>query len=269
MITLKKLASLKEGTRQRKYVRLLRFFEEELARGSLVDRTYLRGFFNLMSEDGSLGEGLTRPAGSAALALEIRDRTPEELRRFCNDQRHLLLVQLGMEPGDWDLMAPAEAGVIRNVLPVNLFLDDIRSPFNVGSLFRTSEALGVKHIYLSPGTASPDHNRARRSAMGAVSMVPWSVCPLDELREAKPNLEFFALERGGKGPEEFAFPRPPAQGCMILGSEELGVSPGGLETAESSKGRLSLPMRGVKGSFNVAVAAGIALFCWTDRLEGA
>jgi TrmH family RNA methyltransferase len=273
MITLKKLASLKEGTRQRKYVRLLRTYEEDLLSGISVDQVYLRGLLRLMSEDLTLSESFCGEAGMAAIHLwDNRAPLSQELLRVCNDLRHRLLGLLGMEPGDWDLMPPtSHSGIdekphkIRKSLAVNLYLDDIRSPFNVGSLFRTSEAMGVKHIYLSPGTASPEHNRAKRSAMGAVEMVPWSVCSLQDLALNQRNMGFFALELGGENPEKFSFPVKDPEGCMILGSEELGVSPGALDLAEKSLGRVSLSMRGLKGSLNVAVAAGIILYHWTSQ----
>lgn len=275
MITLRKLASLKEGTRQRKYVRLLRSFEERINPDrvtephSAPDWIYLKGLMRLMAEDEGLDGELRQKAGRAVTGLwEQEAPEPDEIRRTVNDLRHNLLTLLGMDPGDWDLMDPRspQGTSVRKVLPVSLYLDDIRSPFNVGSLFRTAEAMGVEHIYLSPGTASPDHPRARRSAMGAVSMVPWGVLPLEELNREGIK-DFFALELGGESPETFAFPGPNREGCMIVGSEELGVSPAGLELAEKSLGRVSLPMRGLKGSLNVAVAAGIVLYDWTRRFS--
>ncbi|MDC7224179.1 MAG: TrmH family RNA methyltransferase [Spirochaetales bacterium] len=265
MITLRKLASLKEGTRQRKYVRLLRSFEEELRGGKLsVDEIYLKGFMGLIAQDLSLSSGVRERGGQAVENL-WRDRSPgqDEILRACNDLRHRLMSELHMEPGDWDLLAPpaGEEGDERSSLPIFLYLEDIRSPFNVGAIFRTAEALGVREIFLSPGTASPDHSRSRRSAMGAVDMVPWRVLPLEEL-----DMNCFALELGGREAEEFPFPRDGEPCCAILGSEELGVSPEGLARAENSLGRVSLTMRGRKGSLNVSVAAGILLYQWAGRI---
>ncbi|MDC7221775.1 MAG: TrmH family RNA methyltransferase [Spirochaetales bacterium] len=266
MITLRKLASLKEGTRQRKYVRLFRTFEEEIRRGGekAVDELYLKGLMGLVAEDISLGTVLREKAGLYSLNLWL-ERAPEgdELLRSCNNLRHLLLAELNMEPGDWDLMAPEgdEERADRLSFPVYLYLEDIRSPFNVGAIFRTAEAMGVREIFLSPGCASPSHPRSRRSAMGAVDMLPWRVLPLDEL-----VMDCFALELGGEEASDFDFPREGRDCCAIIGSEELGVSPEGLARAEESLGRVSLAMRGRKGSLNVSVATGILLYQWTGCL---
>jgi RNA methyltransferase, TrmH family len=267
MITLRKLASLKEGTRQRKYVRLFRFFEEDLRgeRKKRPDEVYLRGLMALVAEDESLKSDLRGKAGLLSLHL-WKERAPseDELLRACNDLRHQLMVELNMEPGDWDLISPvvSEDQNESKTLPIYLYLEDIRSPFNVGAIFRTAEAMGVEEIFLSPGTASPTHSRAKRSAMGAVDMVPWRVMPLEEL-----DMECFALELGGVEAGSYGFPRDGRPCCALIGSEELGVSPQGLARAEKSLGRVSLAMRGRKGSLNVSVATGILLYNWTGTIS--
>lgn len=264
MITLKKLATLKEGTRQRKYVRLLRTFEEDInsSHSKTLDQIYLRGLYSVILEDESLGEVVRQRAGKAVIQLwDNRAPSRNELLRASNDIRHLLLKELKMDPGDWDLLEPIQNGegvLLEGKLPINLYLDDIRSPFNVGSIFRTAEAMGVNEIFVSPHTASPLHKRAQRSAMGAVDLVPWSVLSYDNL-----DMNCFALELGGLPPGKFSFPPVEKESCIIIGSEELGVSPEGISRAEDSYGRVSLPMRGQKGSLNVAVATGIILYHWT------
>jgi TrmH family RNA methyltransferase len=72
----------------------------------------------------------------------------------------------------------------------------------------------------------------------------------------------FALETGGTPLRDFVFPR---EGIVILGSEELGVSPEALERAEY--GRVSIPMTGIKASINVGVAFGILVYAWADYLD--
>ncbi len=266
MITLRKLASLKEGTRQRKYVRLLRSFEEELrSQGDkFLDRVYLKGLMQLIREDELLSADMrNRTALSMETLWSGAEPGEKALLRACNNLRHGLMGELRMEPGDWDLMPPhtASSEGQRQSLPVYLYLEDIRSPFNVGAIFRTAEALGVREIFLSPGTVSPSHPRSLRSAMGAVEMIPWKRLSLDEL-----TMPCFALELGGTLAENFDFPRDGNPCCALIGSEELGVSPEGLARAEASLGRVSLAMRGFKGSLNVSVATGILLYHWTSRI---
>jgi TrmH family RNA methyltransferase len=182
-----------------------------------------------------------------------------ELLRFLNDLRHQILAYLGAEPAEWDFLDFA-GGLLdrasRTVLPLRVYMEDIRSPFNVGSIFRTSEAFGVKHVYLSPHTPLPTHKKAAKTARGCEMIVKWSVEPLSVLQDTE---EVFALELGGKPLHEFKFPK---QGVVLIGSEELGLSPDALALADSRLGRVSIPMAGAKRSLNVATAFGILMQRW-------
>ncbi|MFA6365953.1 MAG: TrmH family RNA methyltransferase, partial [Candidatus Hydrogenedentales bacterium] len=111
---------------------------------------------------------------------------------------------------------------------------------------------------LSAGCADPRHPRALRSSMGAVDIIPWRRCYPDELPGLGP---VFALELGGCPLDKFVFP---GRGLLILGSEELGVSESCLALAEGR--RVSIPMRGIKASINVAVAFGIAAQAWISSI---
>jgi TrmH family RNA methyltransferase len=101
--------------------------------------------------------------------------------------------------------------------------------------------------------------------MGCVDVLPWERLPLDALERP-----VFALETGGIDLAEFPFPGSPgvpAQGTMIVGSEELGVSPEALAAADASLGRLSITTYGAKGSLNVSTAFGIAMQKWAEVLH--
>jgi TrmH family RNA methyltransferase len=171
----------------------------------------------------------------------------------------------GRYPADWDFDAAGPEGGLdalrRRIFPgMQVYLEDIRSPFNVGAMFRCAESFGVEKIWLSPLCADPNHPRAARTAMGCVGVLPWK-----RLELAKTGGPFFALETGGIPLEEFSFPR---QGVLIAGSEELGVSPAALAAADASLGRVSIPTFGAKGSLNVSVAFGIVMHAWAaDRLD--
>jgi TrmH family RNA methyltransferase len=154
---------------------------------------------------------------------------------------------------------------------MGVYLEDIRSPFNVGAMFRTAESFGVERLYLSPLCADPEHARARRTAMGCVELLRWERLPREPFADPPDPEEglsmegpFFALETGGIPLDRFPFPR---RGIMIAGSEELGVSPQALAAADASLGRVSIPIWGAKGSLNVSVAFGIALQAWAFQLS--
>jgi len=187
-------------------------------------------------------------------------------RRAINSVKHLLLSATGRDQADWDFVCddgrldPVKRQVFDGML---VYMEDIRSPFNVGAMFRTAESFGVEKVFLSPLCADPRHRRAERTAMGCVDIVPWERRDFFSTAEtADPPCPVFALETGGVPIAEFPFPR---RGLLIAGSEELGVSPRALAAADASLGRVSIPCYGAKASLNVSVAFGIALKCWADK----
>ncbi|UCG00264.1 MAG: TrmH family RNA methyltransferase [Spirochaetaceae bacterium] len=194
-----------------------------------------------------------------------------KLHRQLNRVRHALLRHLGAEPAEWDLLAPASVeldSAARRILPIRVYLEEIRSPYNVGAIFRSAEAFGVRELLLSPTTASPLHPRAVKSARGAIRIMPWrfaELADLPELIESEHLEGIFALELGGTPLDRFSFPE---RGVMLVGSEELGLSPKSLNLAASKAGRISIPMAGAKRSLNVAVAVGIVLQAWHASVTG-
>ncbi len=199
----------------------------------------------------------------------------KEIRRTLNTVHQILLAETGRYQADWDFFEPAGAldPLKRHIFPgMQVYLEDIRSPFNVGSMFRAADSFGVEKIWLSPLCASPQHKRALRTAMGCVDVVPWEFLSNDPFDHDQfdnySTLPFFrgplfALETGGTPIADFSFP---AQGILIAGSEELGVSPHALAAADASLGRVSIPTWGVKGSLNVSGAFAIVMHAWAEQL---
>ncbi len=188
-------------------------------------------------------------------------------RRVCNVARNALLAIIGTFPAEWDLViAPhsTEEKTVekRNFFPgVNVYAEDIRSPFNLGSIFRTAEAMGCEKVFISPQCTDPSQSKAIRSAMGCIETLGYTRRSLEDLC-ADPDSEIFVLETGGTPIQEFKFPK---RGTVIIGSEELGVSP---EALNAAKGRIvTIPMTGLKASLNVGVAFGILMQEWTNYLR--
>jgi RNA methyltransferase, TrmH family len=247
MFPLSKLGELSPRTRLRKIARILQGMEVEAAAGRAPAPSYLEGLLALL--EGQL------PAQTLAAA-----RSPRGL----NALRHEMLRMLHTEPAEWDLVRPETGSLDRSgveVLPMTLYLEDLRSPFNVGSIFRTAEALGAQRVLLSPRTPLPTHPRAEKTSMGATRALPWEVAELSSLRGRS---DVFALELGGTPLDHFHFPRA---GVALIGSEELGLSPEALEIAAAGRGRVSIPLAGAKRSLNVSVAAGILLMGWARALR--
>ena len=140
-------------------------------------------------------------------------------------------------------------------------LDNIRSIHNVGSMFRTADGAGVGHLYLAGITATPEHPKLAKAALGAHETVGWTYGTnavdltaalrsdgyhILALETATPSLP--AAVAGGEHHERLA---------LVVGNERAGVDPGVLALCD---GVVSLPMAGRKASLNAAVAFGIAVY---------
>lgn len=144
-------------------------------------------------------------------------------------------------------------------------LDNIRSAHNVGSIFRTAEGAGIKHIYLCGITPTPEEKPILgKTALGSELVVPWS-SHLNGVVLARKLIGdghcLLALERTLEAVSIFdnevheVSDRKPL--ALILGNERAGVDPGLIDLCEAV---LALPMIGQKSSLNVAVAFGVAVY---------
>ena len=287
MIPIAKLKKLSPRHRMRKCAIVLERLERELMAGTelraslgseLARRAYLGEMGQLLESEpeervfaaarrltlvaGPAGEGMESDGAASSVPAGLLLRAVDELR-------HALLAATGQAPADWDLIDPTTgrlAAAARRVhRGLRLYLDDLRSPFNLGTIFRTAEAFGVEELGLSPAAADPGHTRAARSAMGAAGVLPWRRADLVALvgqGGAWAGEPVYALELGGTELDKFRFP---PRGIAVLGSEELGVSPEALSLC--TYGIVSIPLYGAKASLNVAVATGILLQAWTRQLE--
>ena len=264
MITIKKLLSLNRNTRLRKMAALFICFELDIRREDIPDISYLSHLLRILIDNDKINAAHHNKFTEYFVALEKKSDL-QFLLRICNDARHAIYGELGTEPADWDLLPtenirlehdPAEFSVIRKSEPRKIYLDDLRSPFNVGSIFRTAESFGAEEIILSYDSPKPSHPRAVRSSMGCVNIVPWRSLPVENLDDFE---GVFALETGGTPIDSFDFP---SRGLVIVGNEELGVSPKALQIAEKQSGLVSIPTTGIKGSLNVSVAFGILMHYW-------
>ncbi len=222
---------------------------------------YIKELTKLLLKDPKL------PQAAAFELTELLNQNPIDELRLCNCARNHLLAIIGTFPAEWDLViAPHpsltnEDGTVRqrDFFPgVAVYAEDIRSPFNIGSIFRSAEAMGAEKVYISPCCVDPQQPRAIRSGMGCIETMGYNRLCLDDLPDDVP---IFALETGGTPINEFVFPE---KGICIIGSEELGVSPEALKKA--TYGRVTIPMKGLKASLNVGVAFGILMQKWVDSL---
>lgn len=146
-------------------------------------------------------------------------------------------------------------------LPIAVVMDNVRSLNNVGSVFRTSDALKVEKIILCGITATPPNKEIHKTALGAEESVDWSysenteeavralqnegwtVCCLEQVENSTSLLDFVP-EKGEKI-------------AIVLGNEVKGVQQKVIDISDAC---IEIPQYGTKHSFNVSVSAGIVLW---------
>lgn len=149
--------------------------------------------------------------------------------------------------------------------PVHVVLDNIRSAFNVGSIFRTSDAGAVTHMHLCGMTAHPPNAKLAKTALGAFDYVPWTYYkdPLEAIEALRAQgIPAVAIEVADGAVSHFAFDWPNPVG-VVFGNEVAGVKP---EVLAACDAVVKIPMHGYKNSVNVATAFGIVLFEIVRRL---
>ena len=269
MISPDKLFQLSAGQKRRKLALTFGELERDISgiaeKGmeynftSMTRKEYTKAVVKILLEDPKL------PQETADQLKNLLTAEPFDEKRICNLARNALLNIIGTFPAEWDLIiAPHKQEKIsveeRNFFKdVCVYAEDIRSPFNLGSIFRTAEGLGCDKVFISPQCVDPSQPKAIRSGMGCIETIGYTRCSLDQLPQ---DLPVFVLETGGTPIQDFKFPE---KGIVIIGSEELGVSPEALKRA--TYGTVTIPMTGLKASLNVGVAFGILMQAWVQSLQ--
>ena len=146
-------------------------------------------------------------------------------------------------------------------LPLIVVLDDVRSLYNVGSVFRSCDAFRVEAVYLCGITATPPHVEIHKTALGAEDSVAWRhydnasqavealhaegvfIYSVEQVEDSQ-KLQTLRLERGKRY-------------AVILGNEVKGVHQ---SVVDACDGCLEIPQFGIKHSLNVSVTAGIVVW---------
>lgn len=144
-------------------------------------------------------------------------------------------------------------------LPVHAVLDNIRSAFNTGSMFRTADAAGIVHLHLCGMTAMPPNYKLLKTALGAVDYVPWTYYKRtsDALRVLRlRGMAIVAIETAPEAASLFDvdWQMPCA---VVFGNEVGGISADVLSECDTV---VSIPMTGFKNTINVATAFGIVTY---------
>ena len=152
--------------------------------------------------------------------------------------------------------------------PIHVVLDNLRSAYNVGSIFRTADATLVEKVYTGGITPHPPHPKVKKTSLGATRFVPWQhfETTFDAVQHlAERQIPIYAFEVTSRSRNLFTteFPSPVA---ILLGSETDGVSRDVLAAADEI---VAIPMGGFKNSLNVSVAAGVIIYEIVRQWSGA
>jgi 23S rRNA (guanosine2251-2'-O)-methyltransferase len=147
-------------------------------------------------------------------------------------------------------------------LPIALVLDNVRSAYNVGSVFRTADAFPVEVIYLCGITGYPPHKEILKTALGATETVNWkysksTLTALIELKER--GFKIYAVEQveGSIMLDHFTKHNLKSKIALVFGHEVDGVQQDVLKQCD---GCIEIPQGGTKHSLNISVSAGVVLW---------
>lgn len=151
--------------------------------------------------------------------------------------------------------------------PVVIVLDNIRSAYNVGSVFRTADAFLVKKIFLCGITAFPPNREINKTALGAVDSVEWKYfkTTLEAIKFLQKNdYKIIGIEQSDKSKMLNKFiPKKSEKYALIFGNEVGGISE---EVFSEIDECIEIPQSGTKHSLNVAVSVGVVLWEFYSKL---
>ena len=152
-------------------------------------------------------------------------------------------------------------------LPLVVVLDNVRSMYNVGSVFRTADAFRIEKICLCGITSTPPHSEIHKTALGAEMSVDWQSYPdaiqaVEELK--KQGYYVFSIEQveGSVKLPELELEKD-TKYAVVLGNEVKGVDQ---KVVDISDGCIEIPQYGTKHSLNVSVTAGIIMWTFLEKM---
>ena len=146
-------------------------------------------------------------------------------------------------------------------LPLVVVLDDVRSMYNIGSVFRTADTFRVEAVCLCGICQTPPATEIHKTALGAEESVDWRY--YKTAFEAVNALKNDGYEVLSVEQVEHFVPDPSKRYAVVLGNEVKGVHQ---EVVDASNGCLEIPQLGTKHSMNVSVTAGIIIYKFAESL---
>jgi len=144
--------------------------------------------------------------------------------------------------------------------PIYVVLNSVRSSYNVGSIFRTSDGAMIEKLYLCGYTPHPTNKQVLKTALGSTESVKWEHAE-DTIKVVKKlkakGIKICALEQTSQSIPYYNLNKNNFPICLIVGNEITGVSQNLIDLCDFS---IDIPQFGIKQSLNVAVAYGISVF---------
>ena len=150
--------------------------------------------------------------------------------------------------------------------PIVVLLDNVRSLHNVGSVFRTCDAMAVEKLYLGGITAKPPHREIQKTAIGATESVKWEHIDHTEsvvLKYKSLGYRIIAVEQTVNSMNLTKYKWNDKKTMIIFGNEVDGVQQNIIDMADLS---IEIPQWGTKHSLNISVSAGIILWDLKSKL---
>jgi tRNA G18 (ribose-2'-O)-methylase SpoU len=167
--------------------------------------------------------------------------------------------ETGFEVRSFDAAIPLDEYRALPKYPLYIILDNLRSAFNVGAIFRTADALAASGLFLCGYTACPPHVKLAKTSLRTIDYVPWKKfgTALEAVHHLKgQGVTVWAAETTSASIPFHAAHYPQALG-IVFGNEALGVS---AEVLAACDALVEIPLHGFKNSLNVSVACGILGF---------
>ncbi len=181
------------------------------------------------------------------------------LREFLNYSIPFEQRYKNVKDNDFLVLKNDDTNISRTKIPLYLILDNLRSSFNIGSIFRTAECLGITEILLCGYSATPKNIKVQKTAMGTEKYVKWRYFEKTEdaiLYLEKKNIRVFALETTTNSKSIYEVEFPP-KCALILGNEALGISEKILTLADEI---INIHISGWKNSLNVGICFAVVAF---------
>jgi len=145
--------------------------------------------------------------------------------------------------------------------PIIVVLENIRSAYNVGSVFRTADAFLIEAIYIVGYSAKPPHKEIKKTALGADETVAWKYFrttaeAIEDVKAKRFNI-YAAEQAEGSYKLNGISMEPDEKIAVVFGNEVTGVEQ---STIQLCDGCIEIPQLGMKHSLNIATAAGVVLW---------